>query len=248
MKRNIIEINEELCNGCNLCVDACHEGALKIINGKAKLVTDTYCDGLGDCLSECPTGAIKIIQRDALPYDEQAVQDNIAMNHNKKLGDNESCSSVKGGCPGSRIIEFNNTLNPENINSSSDSVSMLRQWPCQLKLISPNAQYFDNANVLIAADCTAYAYANIHEKFMKGKITLIGCPKLDDGEYSEKLTQILIMNNIKSLTILRMEVPCCRGIVDACKKALENSKKIIPWSIIVISSDGKIVNEIWVNF
>jgi ferredoxin len=214
MIRNIIRIDEEKCNGCSACVNACHEGALQLIDGKARLVSESYCDGLGNCLPECPTGAITIEEREVNAYDREAVKNH--MNQTK----------VQPVTPLA-----------ENI------LSQLGQWPCQLKLVPVNAPYLNNAHLLIAADCTAFAYANIHQKFMPGKITLIGCPKLDDIDYSEKLTAIFEQHGIKSITILRMEVPCCGGIVHAVTHALKNSGKMIPWSVITISTDGKILEE-----
>lgn len=199
MIRKIIHIDEEKCNGCGLCAAACHEGAIGMVGGKAKLLRDDYCDGLGDCLPTCPTGAISFVEREAAAYDKEAVEANM-----RKMG--------------------------------------LMQWPVQIKLVPINAPYFENANLLIAADCTAYAYGNFHREFMKNKITLIGCPKLDEGDYSEKLTQIIAQNNIKSVTVIRMEVPCCGGIENAVKKALQNSGKFIPWQVVTISTDGKILD------
>ncbi|EEA83267.1 4Fe-4S binding domain protein [[Clostridium] nexile DSM 1787] len=207
MIRRIIEIDEDKCNGCGACAAACHEGAIGMVDGKAKLLRDDYCDGLGDCLPTCPTGAIRFVEREAAAYDEQAVLEN-----QKKAA-------------------------PAGIQPSQ-----LAQWPCQIKLVPVNAPYFQGAKLLIAADCTAYAYANVHQEFMRGKVTIIGCPKLDDVDYSEKLTQILENNDIKSVTILRMEVPCCGGLEMAAKKALKESGKFIPWQVVTISIDGKILD------
>ena len=201
MKRRIIEINKDKCNGCGACAAACHEGAIAMVDGKAQLMRDDYCDGLGDCLPNCPTGAITFTEREAAAYDEQAVLANKKQNEQ----------------------------------------SQLSQWPCQIKLVPVNAPYFNGAKLLIAADCTAYAYANIHQEFMKGKITIIGCPKLDDIDYSEKLTQIIAGNDIQSVTILRMEVPCCGGLEHAAKQALQNSGKFIPWQVVTFSIDGRIM-------
>lgn|SRR5574344_130238 len=233
MIRKIIKIDEEKCNGCGLCAQACHEGAIGMIDGKAKLLRDDYCDGLGDCLPTCPTGAISFEEREAKEYDEVAVKNN-KMN---KQGEKLPC-----GCPGTQyktIHHFSNISYPSE--DSTNIKSWLSQWPVQIKLAPVNAPYFNNANLLIAADCTAYAYGNFHNKFMKKHITLIGCPKLDEGDYSEKLTKIIKNNNIKSVTVVRMEVPCCGGIENAVKSALKNSDKFIPWQVITISTDGKIL-------
>lgn len=241
MKRKIIQIDEKMCNGCGLCINACHEGALQLVNGKARLISESYCDGLGDCLPECPTGAINIVEREASVYDEEAVKKNM---EKMKANDTLAC-----GCPGThaRIIENKPAAQAQVQTQVQESnagkiESQLRQWPCQIKLIPVNAPYLDNANLLIAADCTAYAYANIHQEYMKNRITLIGCPKLDDTDYSEKLSEILKHNEIKSITVLRMEVPCCGGIVQAVKKALINSGKMVPWNAVTISTDGNIID------
>lgn len=235
-KRNIVIINEDKCNGCGLCIDACHEGALKLIDGKAKLISESYCDGLGDCLPQCPTDAITIEEREVAAYDEEAVEQNMA-----KIAAEKSAHTCS--CPGSdaKTIERKPVASKET--ELIESNSQLRQWPCQIKLVPPNAPYLDNAHLLIAADCTAFAYANIHNDFMKNKITIIGCPKLDSVDYTGKLTDIITNNDIKSVTVLRMQVPCCGGIVNATKQALINSGKMIPWSITVISTDGQIVES-----
>lgn len=223
MIRKIVNIDEKKCNGCMACVNACHEGAIAMVNGKARLIKDDYCDGLGDCLPACPVGAINIIEREAADYDEEAVQERMKLM--KKQQDNHVC-------PGSMARSIN----------QKESVSMLSQWPVQIKLIPVNAEYFENANILIAADCTAYAYAKFHEEFIKNNITLIGCPKLDAIDYSKKLTEIIKNNNIKSIKVARMEVPCCMGIVQAVTNAIENSGKIIPYEVVTISCEGKIIN------
>lgn len=212
MIRKIIQIDEEKCNGCGACAEACHEGAIGMVNGKAKLLRDDYCDGLGDCLPTCPTGAISFVEREAAAYDEKAVQENMR----RKNGQDLSYAPLGAG-------------------------SQLGQWPCQIKLIPINAPCFDGARLLIAADCSAYAYARMHGDFMRGKITLIGCPKLDSVDYSEKLTQIILNNNIQSVTIVRMEVPCCGGLESAAKRALQASGKSIPCEVATISVDGKIL-------
>ncbi len=233
MKRRIINIDEEKCNGCGACAQACHEGAIGMVNGKAKLLRDDYCDGLGDCLPTCPTGAITFVEREAAEYDEKAVLEN----KRKKLA-----AAIPHGCPGHQLRRFERAEEESNDEAKSEhrSVSRLGQWPCQIKLVPVNAPYFNGAKLLIAADCTAYAYANMHEDFMKGKITLIGCPKLDSIDYSEKLTQIIQNNNIQSVTVVRMEVPCCGGLEAAAKKALQASGKFIPWQVVTLSLDGKI--------
>lgn len=233
MKRRIINIDEEKCNGCGACAQACHEGAIGMVNGKAKLLRDDYCDGLGDCLPTCPTGAITFVEREAAEYDEKAVLEN----KRKKLA-----AAIPHGCPGHQLRRFERAEEESNDEAKSEhrSVSRLGQWPCQIKLVPVNAPYFNGAKLLIAADCTAYAYANMHEDFMKGKITLIGCPKLDDTDYSEKFTEIIATNDIKSVTVVRMEVPCCGGLEAAAKKALQASGKFIPWQVVTLSLDGKI--------
>ncbi len=228
MIRRIIEIDEKKCIGCGLCAKACHEGAIAILDGKAKLLRDDYCDGLGNCLPACPTGAISFVEREALAYDEAAV---LA---NKAKKEAASCS-----CAGSKPQQL---LHKENVPSVS-SQSELRQWPVQIKLSPVTAPIFDGAKLLIAADCTAYAYANMHQEFMKGRITLIGCPKLDDGDYAEKLTEIIRLNHIQSITVVRMEVPCCGGIERAAVTALQQSGKFIPWQIVTISRDGRIIDR-----
>lgn len=238
MIRKIIHINEEKCNGCGACASACHEGAIGMVNGKARLLRDDYCDGLGDCLPACPTGAITFVEREAAAYDEKAVQENM-----KKKAQADAHNTVRHtGCPGSRMQRFDRAdINARTQPAVNHIASQLGQWPCQIKLVPVNAPYFDGAKLLIAADCTAFAYANLHQEFMKGKITLIGCPKLDDIDYSEKLTQIIQNNDIQSVTVIRMEVPCCGGLEAAAKKALQNSGKFIPWQVVTISIDGNIL-------
>lgn len=220
MIRRVIQIDEEKCNGCGICVTACHEGAIGMVDGKARLMRDDYCDGLGDCLPNCPTGSISYIEREAASYDEAAVKANMERKETHKAAGREA---------------FQEEVSRETVQSQ------LQQWPCQIKLVPVNAPYFEDVKLLIAADCTAYAYANMHEEFMKGKITLIGCPKLDQIDYSEKLTQIIAENNIKSVTVLRMEVPCCGGLENAAVKALKNSGKFLPWQVVTISIDGRIL-------
>ena len=236
MKRRIIEINRDKCNGCGACAKACHEGAIAMVDGKAKLMRDDYCDGLGDCLPTCPTGAITFVEREAAAYDEQAV----LKNKQKKM--REEGISLPGGCPGMRMKTFRQEEPSDMEVSPAVSRSRLSQWPVQIKLVPVNAPYFDGAKLLIAADCTAYAYAAFHERFIKGHITLVGCPKLDSVDYSEKLTEIIRNNNIKSVTVVRMEVPCCGGLEHAAKIALQNSGKFIPWQVVTISTDGNILD------
>ena len=277
MIRRVINIDEDKCNGCGICVNACHEGAIGLVDGKAKLMRDDYCDGLGDCLPTCPTGAITFVEREAVPYDEAAVMENKKRNqqannndsnnnNNNNGGNNNTVSSnnnidnsghaaahVHSGCPGSMMRSLRN----RNINDSvseNDGItgnqampcaiqSRLENWPVQIKLAAVNAPYFKNAKLLIAADCAAYAYAGFHDKFIKDKITLIGCPKLDSTDYSDKLSEILRYNDIKSITVVRMEVPCCGGLAHAAMEALRKSEKMIPWNVVTISLDGRIIDE-----
>lgn len=235
MIRKIIQIDEDKCTGCGLCVSACHEGAIGMVNGKAKLMRDDYCDGLGDCLPACPTGAITFVEREAAAYNEAAVEENKRTQQMNRQGKTLPC-----GCPGSqsRNIERSPAV---SATCHAPIVSELRQWPVQIKLAPINAPYFNGAHLLIAADCTAYAYGNFHQEFMAGKITLVGCPKLDSVDYSEKLTEIIRRNDIKSVTVVRMEVPCCGGIEHAAVNALKNSGKFIPWQVVTISTDGRIL-------
>lgn len=243
MKRNIITIDREKCNGCGICIDACHEGALQLVGGKAQLVSESYCDGLGNCLPECPTGAITMEEREAPAFDEEEVK--------KRMAEKETPAPEKlaCGCPGShsRTIEHHQApeikSTPQETAAPAALKSELRQWPCQIKLVPVNAPYLENANLLIAADCTAYAYANLHQDFMKNKITLIGCPKLDAVDYAEKLTEILKLHEIKSITVLRMEVPCCGGMVQAVKQGMIGSGKMIPWQVVTIGVDGQIIES-----
>lgn len=236
MLRKIIKIDEDLCNGCGLCANACQEGAIAVINGKAKLIRDDYCDGLGNCLPVCPTGAISFEEREAAEYDEESVQ------AHKAAEKPQASPCTSGGCPGSRAKSIVRDYVPSKP-VAAESESQLMQWPVQIKLIPVKAPYLENANLLIAADCTAYAYGGFHNKFMKSRITLIGCPKLDEGSYAEKLTEILKQNNIRSVSIVRMEVPCCGGLENAAKSALANCGKLIPWSVHTISTDGRILDE-----
>ena len=235
MIRKIIQIDEEKCNGCGACADACHEGAIGMVNGKATLLRDDYCDGLGDCLPTCPTGAISFVEREAAAYDEKSVQEHMQ----KKNAQSTASAGSHTGCPGSRMQQFKRQETASPIPAQVNS--QLGQWPCQIKLVPVSAPYFNGAKLLIAADCSAYAYARMHDDFMRGKITLIGCPKLDSIDYSEKLTQIIQSNDIQSVTVVRMEVPCCGGLEMAAKKALQASGKFIPWQVVTISVDGRIL-------
>ena len=239
MIRKIIRIDKDKCNGCGVCADACHEGAIDIINGKAELVREHFCDGLGDCLPQCPTGAISFEEREAPAYDEEAVKE-----AQEKIFTKNQTMSAYSGCPGTKIMQIQRTETSEPVEPSltADSMSKLQNWPVQIKLAPVNAPYFNGAKLLIAADCTAYAYASFHQDFIRNKVTLIGCPKLDQVDYSEKLTEIIQNNDIQSVTIVRMEVPCCGGLEMAAKKALQNSGKFIPWQVVTISIDGKIMD------
>ncbi len=235
MKRKIIEINEEKCNGCGACAAACHEGAIAMVNGKARLMRDDYCDGLGDCLPGCPTGAISFTEREAAAYDEKAVAQHKA---------EKSAAPLPCGCPGtqSKVLARKATPHSEAPVCACETPSELSQWPVQIKLVPTSAPYFNGAKLLVAADCTAYARADFHERFIKNHVTLIGCPKLDSVDYSEKLTEILKNNDIKSVTVVRMEVPCCGGIEAAVKTALQNSGKMIPWQVVTLSTEGDILD------
>lgn len=237
MKRNIVTIDPDLCNGCGLCVSACHEGALKWVDGKAKLVSDSICDGLGACLPECPAGAIKIVEREADPFDEAAAGNHAATP--------PAPQPPPGGCPGRMARTL---ARPPQTPAGKDppaapAVSRLVNWPVQIKLVPVSAPYLKNAALLIAADCTAFAYPDIHRRFMADKVTLIGCPKLDAVDYTEKLTAIFQANDLRSVTVLRMEVPCCAGIANAARQALVNSGKMIPWHIVTLATDGAILEE-----
>ncbi|MBQ8817730.1 MAG: 4Fe-4S binding protein [Clostridia bacterium] len=231
MLRKIIKIDEEKCNGCGACAAACHEGAIEMIDGKAKLTREDYCDGLGDCLPACPTDAISFEEREAPAYNEEAVRLSKIKKRDVKL----PC-----GCPGTQSKALRREPSAPASKMTAPT-SQLMQWSCQIKLVPVNAPYFDGANLLIAADCTAYAYGNFHQEFIRNHITLIGCPKLDEGDYAEKLTQIISLNDIKSVKIVRMEVPCCGGIENAVKRALQASGKFIPWQVITVSTNGKIL-------
>lgn len=233
MIRKIITIDKEKCNGCGLCADACHEGAIGMEDGKAKLLRDDYCDGLGDCLPVCPTGAITFEEREAAEYNEAEVK--------RKM--EEKKAPLPCGCPGSNAKAIVREANVTAEVQSTSIQSQLMQWPVQIKLVPVNAPYFEGANLLVSADCAAYSYANFHYEFIRNHVTLIGCPKLDEGDYSEKLTEIIKQNNIKSVTVVRMEVPCCGGIENAVVTALQNSGKMIPWQVVTISTDGRIIDN-----
>lgn len=245
MIRKIINIDEEKCTGCGLCANACHENAIVMVDGKAKLVKDDFCDGFGDCLPSCPSGAITITEREAAAYDAKAVEMRKQILTQQKM-----VHSHEGGCPGSRLRMMNKDTESENLNEAERSdisaavpESQLTTWPVQIKLLPVYAPFYEGAHLLIAADCTAYAYANFHQEFIRNKVCLIGCPKLDQIDYTEKLTQIIANNNIKSVTIVRMEVPCCGGLQYAAEEALKASGKFLPWRVITISIDGKILEE-----
>lgn len=278
MVRRVIEIDEEACIGCGLCANACHEGAIGMVNGKAKLMRDDYCDGFGDCLPACPVDAIKFIEREAAAYDEAAVlaakkaketanklssvmssiKNNNAKSKNEmkdnftdangNYSKNRDADMIEPcGCPGTRaqtIIHDNSDDNSCNVNNNvSEKIqSELTQWPVQIQLLPVTAPFYNNANLLIAADCTAYAYGDFHRKFVKNRVVLVGCPKLDDADYQSKLTAIISQNDIKSVTIVRMEVPCCGGLENAAKEALKASGKFIPWQVVTISTDGRILD------
>ena len=275
MVRRVIHIDQEKCNGCGICANACHEGAIGIVDGKAQLLRDDYCDGLGDCLPTCPTGAITFVEREAAAYDEAAVKAHMERRKQEQAATQASDThssavqeaSASTGCPGSRARQIVHEETPaftgcpgsrsQQIDHAEEAAeaaqneaaapcsmqSQLTNWPVQIKLAPVRAPYFNHARLLIAADCTAYAYANFHQEFLKGKVALIGCPKLDDVDYSEKLTEIIRSNDIQSVTIVRMEGPCCGGLQHAAMTALQNSGKFIPWQVVTISIDGKILDQ-----
>ncbi|HIX66322.1 MAG TPA: 4Fe-4S binding protein [Candidatus Anaerotruncus excrementipullorum] len=233
MVRKIIQIDQEKCNGCGACAQACQEGAIGMVGGKAQLLRDDYCDGLGNCLPACPTGAITFVEREAAAFDEAAVAANQRAAQNPQ--------AAPQGCPGSQARQLSHRQEPQPAAAPGELPSQLRQWPVQIKLAPVKAPYFDGAHLLVAADCTAYAYGDFHRRFIRGRVTLIGCPKLDGVDYTEKLTQILAQNEIRSLTILRMEVPCCGGLERAATQALQASGRFIPWQVVTISTDGRIL-------
>ena len=230
MERKIIKIDEDKCNGCGLCAQACHEGAIGMVDGKAKLLREDYCDGLGDCLPACPAGAISFEVREAPAYDQAAVE----------AAKQAKAGNLPCGCPGSQAKRIERKAPPVR-EPIEEAPSELLQWPVQIKLAPVNAPYFHGASLLIAADCTAYACGDFHRRFMLGRVTLIGCPKLDEGDYAEKLTEILRQNDIQSVTVVRMEVPCCGGIENAVKRALQQSGKMIPWQVVVLATNGDVL-------
>ena len=237
MKRRIIEIDENKCNGCGACAAACHEGAIAMVDGKARLMRDDYCDGLGDCLPTCPTGAITFVEREAAAYDEQAVMENKQRKMQKE-GVTLPC-----GCPGSQSRNIQRQEAPTVETPQAQQTSRLSQWPVQIKLAPVNAPYFDGCDLLIAADCTAYAYGAFHRDFIRGRVTLIGCPKLDEGDYSEKLTAILAQNDIRSVTVVRMAVPCCGGIQRAAERAVSASGKPLSLHTVIVGTDGTLLRQ-----
>ena len=245
MIRKIVHIDEERCNGCGACAAACHEEAIAMLNGKAKLVRDDYCDGLGDCLPSCPADAIRIIEREAEDYDAEAAEQRMKLKRNRA----SRTAGTPHVCPGSMARSLKREQ-PALTEGQTDKVrnmgqrSCLAQWPVQIRLVPVNAPYFENAQLLIAADCTAYAYAGFHEKFMKDHVTLIGCPKLDEGDYADRLTEIIRNNSIRSIRIVRMEVPCCGGLEDAVIRAMQRSGKMIPWQVVTITCDGAVREEL----
>lgn len=238
MLRKIIQIDEEKCNGCGACAAACQEGAIGMVEGKARLLRDDYCDGLGNCLPACPTGAITFVEREAAAFDEQAAR-------GAKPAEHGEAAALPCGCPGSHSHAIQREAQPacETAAPVAEALSQLRQWPVQIKLAPVNAPYFQHAKLLVAADCTAYAYAGFHERFMKGHVTLVGCPKLDAVDYADKLTDILRQNDVRSVTVVRMEVPCCGGIEHAVRTALQRSGKMIPWQVVTLSTDGQVLDS-----
>lgn len=241
MIRKIVSIDEGRCTGCGLCAEACHEGAIAMVNGKARLIRDDYCDGLGACLPACPADAIRIVEREADAFDEEAVKENLA---SKEAAAKPAAQPISFGCPGARAQALNRAAAQPGPAPQTDwPQSRLAQWPVQIQLAPLTAPYFDGANLLIAADCAAYAHANFHNRFMKNRVTLIGCPKLDPVDYADKLTEILKRNAIKSVTLVRMEVPCCGGLERALVQAMQNSGKFIPWQVTTLSIRGDVLKD-----
>ena len=244
MIRTVIQIDEERCNGCGACANACQEGAIAMVNGKAKLMRDDYCDGLGNCLPACPTGAITFVEREAAAFDAEAVKEHLSA-ANPPEPSPVKAKPLACGCPGTQSRRIERAPEPPSKHepcACPPTPSQLGQWPVQIKLVPVNAPYFDGARLLVAADCTAYARADFHERFIKNHVVLIGCPKLDMVDYTEKLTDILRSNEIKSVTVVRMEVPCCGGLERAVQLALQNSGKMIPWQVVTIGTDGAILD------
>jgi len=288
MKRTIIKIDEDVCNGCGQCVTGCHEGALQLIDGKARMISDLFCDGLGACIGECPVGAIELEEREAEAYNEIAVMERISpkgastviahlkhlKDHNEMQYFNQGVEYIKqnnlnidlstlttnnmnqehhhhggGGCPGSRAMDFNKPAAENNSMTSNEELpSQLRQWPVQLHLLNPMAGYFKNADVVLAADCVAFSFGNFHNHFLKGKTLAIACPKLDSGKesYIEKLSAMIDESKINTLTVIIMEVPCCGGLLQIAKMAVQASARKIPVKQIVVGIQGDIVSEEWV--
>ena len=259
MLRKIIHIDEDKCTGCGLCVDACHEGAIAMVDGKARLVRDDYCDGLGDCLPSCPTDAISFVEREAAPYDEAAVAAHLATRNNNGMS-GSAPAAPHGGCPGSRSRSLDGAPAPaasapatRTAAPAADNAdplaavaaalpNRLAQWPCQIKLVPVQAPYYQGRGLLIAADCTAFACASFHERFMNGNVTIIGCPKLDEGSYTDKLAAIIAANDITSVTVARMEVPCCGGLERAAAEACTQSGKDIPFEVVTFAVNGDVIS------
>jgi Pyruvate/2-oxoacid:ferredoxin oxidoreductase delta subunit len=241
--RSIVKIDEEKCTGCGLCVPACAEGAIKIINGKAKLISDKYCDGLGACLGECPVGAITIEERETEEFDKEAVKEHLKREQAVPVVHHHHASHPS--CPSAKVMYFERNLTEKEVVTAPEkSASMLSQWPVQLTLVPPTAPFFENADLLIAADCVPFAYANFHSDFLRGKTLVIGCPKLDNaGFYKEKLTEIFKQSNIRSVTVVNMEVPCCFGLYRLIKEALDSSGKNIPLKQEIISIKGNKISH-----
>jgi len=239
MRRKIVQIDRDKCTGCGLCIDACHEGALQMVDGKAQLVSDVYCDGLGACLPKCPADAIAIVERDAAAFDETVVQ---AALHPHRSRVQPPPARPACACPGAMTRLTTPAAAAPAATNGAPGVSALRQWPCQIRLVPVNAPYFNGAGLLVAADCTAFAHATVHRDFMAGNVTLIGCPKLDSVDYAEKLGAILKANDIRSITVLRMEVPCCGGLADAVRRAVAASGKNIPCRVVIVGTDGGIID------
>ncbi len=241
MLRQVIKIDEDLCIGCGLCVNACQEGAIGLVDGKAKLLREDHCDGLGRCLPNCPVEAISFETRD-VPVFDKSNKNNVEVDD--MVENNKEVETLACGCPGTHAKTFDRSGAHEHhthAQPAAINTSQLQQWPCQIKLVPVNAPYFKDANLLIAADCTAFAHGDFHNTYMRNKITIVGCPKLDEGDYAEKLEAIIANNDIKSVTIARMEVPCCSGLEIAAKKALQNSGKFIPWQVVTIGTDGRVI-------